>query len=90
MKITLTKREQAVVLKAAKRIAEGTNHYSCIAIDHADNKKELSESPITVKYRDFYNPTVGFISFWYFEGEAIPDRETRVLMLLWFLEVCSE
>jgi hypothetical protein len=83
----LTKRERAIVLKAAARVAEGLEwfNYTCVALEMAGASEDLIE-----RYGVFYGRAPRTV--WRFEDGVLLSyserpRDIRVLMLLTFAEV---
>lgn len=77
----LLKREQKVVLNAAKKIANRNTYWSCVELSRYSNGLEEM-------YRNFYQQS-GYL-FRFKSGRALgtdeEDLDIKVLLLLFFLE----
>lgn len=82
----LTKKDKAILLKAAGRIFTGRNLHSCCAITDVGLEGCFQ---LRREYREFYEKGDGY--WWEIENEADEDaQDWRILLLLWFREVGPE
>lgn len=90
--IKLTKRETKQVIRAAERIASGSEIYSCYAIRDVSSDGWMGYCKLEQKYQEFYEMLFDHWADLPYSPERCNEetQNRRVLMLLTFAEVCGE
>ena len=85
--MTLTTKERRAVLRAAELVAKNATLASCYALAEAI---QWGNMELVEQYAEFYGFDCG--EMWpglRYGFSACKSSSTRVLLLLWFAEVCS-